>query len=162
MPFPVSCNCGQRFMAQDYLEGQQVPCPSCGQPMLIQRPRPVSSPRTSATKILACQCGKRFKMRADLAGQQMSCPACGAPLRSASPSQAPAPSSSYDPLAGLESHLSQPMPQPVSRLPNAYSAGTTAAEDAHHQQVVRILVGVLGGGRLDRISCRSLLGVGSS
>jgi hypothetical protein len=36
MPFEVSCQCGQRFLAQDHLRGQRLPCPACGAPLSIE------------------------------------------------------------------------------------------------------------------------------
>jgi hypothetical protein len=35
MPVVASCRCGQRFLAQDHLLGRTVPCPACGNPLMI-------------------------------------------------------------------------------------------------------------------------------
>jgi len=41
MPIPISCVCGQSYMAADQMAGQSATCPNCGQPVLI----PLSSPQ---------------------------------------------------------------------------------------------------------------------
>jgi hypothetical protein len=38
MPVAIACRCGQRFLAQDHLFGQQVACPACGSPLWIPLP----------------------------------------------------------------------------------------------------------------------------
>lgn len=38
MPVAIACRCGQRFLAQDHLFGQQVACPACGGPLVIPHP----------------------------------------------------------------------------------------------------------------------------
>jgi hypothetical protein len=44
MPVAIACRCGQRFLAQDHLFGQQVACPACGGPLLIPLPAPEPLP----------------------------------------------------------------------------------------------------------------------
>jgi hypothetical protein len=88
MSIPVSCSCGQQFMAQPHLAGKQVPCPSCGNPLTIpaadgQAPEPVeersSSTPTTAT-IVSCDCGASFKAAPHLLGKRVPCPNCGKQL----------------------------------------------------------------------------------
>src|SRR4051794_25312355 len=97
MPFPVACACGQQFMAQDYLAGQQVPCPACGNALLIAAPfrqgtaaqpkpapqvrtpaRPAAKPAEGIPGIpVRCGCGKAYKAPAAMRGKSLQCPACG-------------------------------------------------------------------------------------
>ena len=106
MPFPVACGCGQKFMAQDHLSGKEVPCPACGNPLLIQPPETAPSPKPAPAKTAApkpatkppafqgapppakpaasvgqiavrCGCGKAYKAPAAMRGKALKCPACG-------------------------------------------------------------------------------------
>src|SRR5689334_3085049 len=106
MPFPVACGCGQKFMAQDHLSGKEVPCPACGNPLLIQPPGLAPSPKPAPTNVAApkpaakppafqgapppakpaasigqiavrCGCGKAYKAPAAMRGKSLQCPACG-------------------------------------------------------------------------------------
>ena len=49
MSIEVTCRCGQRFAAEEYLVGKQVPCPFCGSPLAI----PLASPSHPASTPLA-------------------------------------------------------------------------------------------------------------
>ncbi|MEC7564750.1 MAG: hypothetical protein VX738_03615 [Planctomycetota bacterium] len=40
MPIPVTCQCGYKVNAPDQYAGQQVPCPTCNQPLQIPHPQP--------------------------------------------------------------------------------------------------------------------------
>ncbi len=108
MPFPVACGCGQKFMAQDHLSGKEVPCPACGNPLLIQPPsiaaasrppmsaptKPAAKPAASAPQIaVRCGCGKAYKAPAALRGQSLQCPACGqdVPIPLSAPPAVPSP-----------------------------------------------------------------------
>jgi hypothetical protein len=51
MPFPVQCQCGQRFLAQEWLAGKTVACPACGFALQVVPPR--SAPETAAPAHLA-------------------------------------------------------------------------------------------------------------
>src|SRR6188768_1174421 len=101
MPFPVACGCGQKFMAQDHLSGKEVPCPACGNPLLIQPPTETTpaAPKPAPAKAVAkpqaaksqtgkpegnvvqiavrCGCGKAYKAPAAMRGKALKCPACG-------------------------------------------------------------------------------------
>ncbi|MBC7855024.1 MAG: DUF1559 domain-containing protein [Pirellulaceae bacterium] len=108
MPFPVACGCGQKFMAQDHLSGKEVPCPACGNPLLIQPlptaaasrppmsapPKPAAKPAASALQIaVRCGCGKAYKAPAALRGKSLKCPACGqdVPIPLSAPPAVPTP-----------------------------------------------------------------------
>lgn len=78
MPFPVTCRCGQQFMAQDYLTGKQVPCPACGSSLLIQNPAaPRATTHAPRTIKVACSCGRTYQPGPELAGRTVRCTACG-------------------------------------------------------------------------------------
>ena len=101
MSFPVACGCGQKFMAQDHLSGKEVPCPACGNPLLIQPPATAASvpskpalPKAAAKPpvgkppavkpeatippiAVRCSCGKAYKAPAAMRGKTLQCPACG-------------------------------------------------------------------------------------
>ena len=122
MPFPVACGCGQRFMAQDHLAGKQVPCPACGNQLLIEPPSPQASPAARAPTAapvppkarpadtlpgipVRCVCGKAYKAPAGMRGKSLKCPACGKDI--AVPLNAPPPAATAaaaqtapDPLGG--------------------------------------------------------------
>jgi hypothetical protein len=83
MSIPVTCTCGQQFMAQPHLAGQRVACPNCGNPLTI----PASNEQATATieevpssNIVSCQCGQSFKAPPHLAGKRVPCPSCGQPI----------------------------------------------------------------------------------
>ena len=120
MPFPVACCCGQKFMAQDHLSGKEVPCPACGNPLLIQPPTeaaPVASkpaaPKPAAAKpdasvppiAVRCGCGKAYKAPAAMRGKALKCPACGQdvaiPLTAPPAAHAPAAASPAADLFGV-------------------------------------------------------------
>lgn len=128
MPFPVACGCGQKFMAQDHLSGKQVPCPACGNPLLIQPPaeaapapsRPAAKPPAARPQAAArpeanippiavrCGCGKAYKASAAMRGKSLQCPACGqnvpiplhAPAAAAAPAAADPFGAGANPLGG--------------------------------------------------------------
>ncbi len=83
MPFPVICSCGQRFMAQEHLHGQRVPCPACGGTLLIQNPRASAASvqrlvsQTPNQLRVACACGRSYQPGPELAGRTVRCTACG-------------------------------------------------------------------------------------
>ena len=119
MPFPVACDCGQKFMAQDHLSGKEVACPACGNPLLIQPPTPAApspakpaaakpsvkppafqgappaaKPAASVVQIaVRCGCGKAYKAPAAMRGKALKCPACGqdVPIPLNAPAAGPAP-----------------------------------------------------------------------
>lgn len=129
MPFPVTCSCGQRFLAQDWLAGKQADCPSCGTQLLIQRPQqpvrraaaPAPSP-TSGGIAVTCVCGRSYQAGPQLAGRTVRCTACGHVLQVPggqqawnAPSWVPASTPTYN--YGLPS---QPLPtQPTNLGPYA-------------------------------------------
>ena len=78
MPFPVECRCGQRFMAQDHLSGTRVPCPACGDSLLIQNPKAARSvtPSRHGNQV-ACVCGRTYHPGPELSGRTVRCTACG-------------------------------------------------------------------------------------
>ena len=81
MSIPVSCSCGQQFLAQPHLAGKQVACPSCGQPLSI--PSAPGAARPSAElegQVVSCECGQSFRAATHLAGKRVPCPTCGKPL----------------------------------------------------------------------------------
>ncbi len=83
MSIPVTCSCGQQFMAQPHLAGKRVPCPSCGNPLTIptsadQPSSPAGEP--AGANIVTCQCGQSFKAPPHLLGQRVPCPSCGQPI----------------------------------------------------------------------------------
>ena len=85
MSIIVSCICGQRFQADDHLAGRQVPCPACGEPLLIpdlsnhSLVELVDLEATGPTERIpvACSCGKRFRAEPNLRDKIISCPSCG-------------------------------------------------------------------------------------
>ena len=138
MPFPVACGCGQKFMAQDHLSGKEVPCPACGNPLLIQPPSvaaastpPMPGPTKPAAKPLGsahdgpsaaakpsagalqiavrCGCGKAYKAPAALRGQSLKCPACG-----------------QDVPIPLSAPPAVPSPAAASVTPDPFGAGANA------------------------------------
>ncbi|MCL4202242.1 MAG: DUF1559 domain-containing protein [Pirellulaceae bacterium] len=118
MPFPVSCQCGQKFMAQDHLVGKTVPCPSCGRGLQIRRPGTSNRAQAAATSaiLVHCQCGRSYKVAANLAGQSMRCKACGFVLHVPRPG---ATQPAWDPLddpLGAAAAM-QPAPRPQHVLP---------------------------------------------
>src|SRR5262245_55697385 len=72
MPIIVSCRCGKRFAAKDHLLGQQVPCPGCGQPLVI-----AATPAAPQGVYVACTCGRAFLAPESMRGQQAQCRGCG-------------------------------------------------------------------------------------
>jgi len=78
MAITVTCRCGQRFAAEPHLAGKQVPCPACGQPLLISRGTPAA--RAAGEIVVSCLCGRSFQAQPHLAGQRVACPACGQSL----------------------------------------------------------------------------------
>jgi hypothetical protein len=83
MSIPVTCTCGQQFMAQPHLAGQRVACPNCGSPLTIPdlAEEPESSQKKGAAEgIVSCQCGQSFKAAPHLAGKRVPCPSCGQPI----------------------------------------------------------------------------------
>jgi hypothetical protein len=44
MPICIACACGKQLLVKDELEGKQVRCPACRQPVLVQR-TPAASPK---------------------------------------------------------------------------------------------------------------------
>jgi acetyl esterase/lipase len=123
MPIPVTCQCGQRFAANDELAGKKLTCPTCKQPLLIPRanpqpaarpapaarPQPAQTPGNRAANpvavaggsvVVQCRCGQRFKAAPHLFGKSLNCPACKSPIKIPFPAApkpaAPAP---IDPLA---------------------------------------------------------------
>lgn len=82
MSIPVACKCGQQFMAQPHLAGQQVACPSCGSPLTIPaaEDKRVAAESGPAEKLVSCQCGQSFKAAAHLFGKRVACPSCGQPI----------------------------------------------------------------------------------
>lgn len=108
MAFVVACQCGQRFSAEEQYRGQQLPCPSCSRPIVIQpegtaqsmavpsapqtRPaaaqpqrapaKPAVAPAISAKEIpVTCQCGKSYAAPPSYAGHVLPCPACGSGIQ---------------------------------------------------------------------------------
>lgn len=70
MPFPVTCSCGQRFIAEDHIEGRLVRCLSCRRPLRVER-------ATASTKLVVhCKCGQSFQVAAELRGKDVACPSC--------------------------------------------------------------------------------------
>lgn len=75
-------------MAQDHLTGKRVPCPACGNELLIAPPPSDNAPaaklpaaKPPAANIppiqVRCRCGKAYKAPAALRGKSLKCPACG-------------------------------------------------------------------------------------
>ena len=87
MPVIVSCRCGKRFAAKDHLLGQQIPCPGCGQPLVI-----AATPAASQGVYVACTCGRAFLAPESMRGRQAQCRGCGRML------QVPAYAAEPDPL----------------------------------------------------------------
>src|SRR5688572_19060011 len=87
MPVIVSCRCGKRFAAKDHLLGQYVPCPGCGQALLI-----AATPAASQGVYVACTCGRAFSAPESMRGQQAQCRGCGRTL------QVPLYAPDFDPL----------------------------------------------------------------
>lgn len=113
MSIPVTCTCGQQFMAQPHLAGQRVACPNCGNPLTI----PPSTEQATATieevpasNIVSCQCGQSFKAPPHLAGKRVPCPSCGQPI---------------DIPGGTNGGGSEPRSPAASASPAKKSAGAT-------------------------------------
>ena len=70
MSFEVACSCGQRFLAEEYLDGKEVRCPSCRSPLAIERIGHLKK------LLVNCHCGQQFKVDADMQGKQVACPNC--------------------------------------------------------------------------------------
>lgn len=121
MPFRVSCQCGQQFMAQDHLEGTTVRCPSCGRGLTVSRPEPRAQASAAPSRSIpvTCLCGRSYQVAADFAGREMQCKACGSVLRLPMPG---AVSSSSDSVGDLfnASTASQPAPRSRPVLPSGY------------------------------------------
>lgn len=77
MSIRVSCSCGQQFMAQPHLAGQQVPCPRCNKPLSIPA---AGGEAVAAGRVVTCACGKSFMAPPHLWGQRLPCPTCGQPI----------------------------------------------------------------------------------
>jgi hypothetical protein len=83
MSIPVTCTCGQQFMAQPHLAGQRVACPQCGSQLTIPdlaEARKPSQQEGPPESLVTCQCGQSFKAAPHLAGTRVSCPSCGQPI----------------------------------------------------------------------------------
>ena len=136
MPFPVTCQCGQRFMAQDHLSGQQVPCPACGSSLLIRNPAvPRATPHTFK---VTCSCGRNYQPGPELAGCTVRCTACGNVL------QIPA-------LPGTTPMYQQPLPtlpqrtvfpSTMKRPTRPARATATRTSEASEQLTLRIVIGL--------------------
>jgi uncharacterized Zn finger protein (UPF0148 family) len=110
MSIPVACKCGQQFMAQPHLAGQQVACPSCGRPLVIPATDGKATVGESdpAENVVSCQCGQSFKAAPHLLGKRVACPSCGQPIdipggrsgpRAKSSSSSPVPNATKEPHA---------------------------------------------------------------
>ncbi len=130
MSFPVACQCGQRFTAQDHLENTTVRCRSCGIRLTVRRPRVQglgAVPIGDAISV-TCQCGRSYSVEARFAGQAMRCKACDSVLHV--PSAAEAASLGElddDPLGACTAWERSARPTTISPgLPSGYR---TAAPD---------------------------------
>lgn len=92
MPSAVACRCGQRFLAQDFLAGKQVPCPACG--ASIQVPASAlaaaavasqASPSETSIKV-KCICGQAYAAKPSMQGKSLRCPTCGSSIFVPNPS----------------------------------------------------------------------------
>ncbi len=141
MPFPVACRCGQRFMAQDHLAGQQVPCPACGCALLIQNPAAQRAIRQSPRAFqVACVCGRTYQPGPKLAGRTVRCTACGNVLQiptlpgTAQLRQEPAPAPTLPQRITYPSSMKRPARPARSK--------TARNPDAHEQLPLRIGIGI--------------------
>lgn len=55
MPVVVSCQCGQRFSAQEQLYGKRVKCPACGGPLLVPAPAAAATAASPARQSTAAR-----------------------------------------------------------------------------------------------------------
>ncbi len=107
MPVVVSCRCGQRFAASEQLQGQQVPCPACGNTLSIG-----GGASGSQGVVVTCGCGRAFSAPESLRGKRTRCPACGGAIQI--PGQVHAP---VDPLSADLSDLGGPLGPTTLPLP---------------------------------------------
>jgi predicted RNA-binding Zn-ribbon protein involved in translation (DUF1610 family) len=118
MSIPVSCSCGQQFMAQPHLAGKQVACPNCGNPLSI--PAPGGQPAEGADNVVTCACGRSFRAPPHLAGQRVPCPDCGEPIdipaagRAASRPAEPRPATAKGPAATKPKKPAAATPAPAA------------------------------------------------
>lgn len=125
MPTVVSCQCGQKFEAADWLSGKEVPCPACGTPLTVPADEEVVelNPAEPVARIpVVCQCGKRFQALPKLLGKMVPCPACGNSLlvKRAPAELAPlAPSPINDVFSDMGSPLGQSLP--LDQYPAPYA-----------------------------------------
>lgn len=145
MPFPVSCQCGQRFMAQDHLAGQQVPCPACGCSLLIQNPAARAVRQSPRTIQFACVCGRTYQPGPELAGRTVRCTACGNVLQiPALPGATPSWQQTAQPLQESAPTLPQRITYPSTMKRPARPGRSKAARnpEANERLTFRIALGV--------------------
>lgn len=113
----VQCgSCRQQFMAGDELIGQQVPCPSCSSPILVQ------AVRTLSIEVACETCKSRFAAEPHLVGTQVACPTCHSPIlvtAAPEPKLAPAPTPAPQPVPtpAQPSYQFKPKPSSGSQRP---------------------------------------------
>jgi hypothetical protein len=73
MPIVVTCRCGKRFAAKDHLFGRQVPCPSCGDALVVGE----GAHSPSDGIYVACTCGRAFVAPESMRGELARCRGCG-------------------------------------------------------------------------------------
>src|SRR5262245_1361084 len=130
MPVIVACRCGQRFAAKDHLFGRQVPCPACGNPLLIGRD---ASPGTEGVCV-TCSCGRAFLAPESMRGQQARCRGCGRAIMVPGP----------DPLGFAPQHGLQPYAAPPGFEPEALPPPVSQEEGEIPWTTLKIM-GAIGG-----------------
>jgi hypothetical protein len=150
MGIKAICKCGAQFMAKDELAGQNVNCPSCGQPFQVPRPQEVSRP---AKFQVACPCGRAYQVSVSMAGKPVKCNACGQqfvipqsppPLRQSTP--VPSPQFGSGPLDTLGGQFGSGVPSaPV--VPSNYGTyGKPAVNKSKRNASNQFLILLIGGG----------------
>lgn len=68
----VTCQCGQRMIANRDMAGKRVKCPRCATTVPIPGPKQID--------VTCRHCSQRFMARGELAGKVVKCPMCTRPL----------------------------------------------------------------------------------